>query len=219
MNTNVVSLRAGPPDALAELFAERERLGAELARFVIFDDRLNALEAKLADVTAAQAAINRADREAVETWAATGEGEPPPALLAERKALLARRLDAEAEREAAAVAVDAVSGKRVALIHAINAVGVRIKDRQVAAATDQARALHGEVEKFAGEIGQRMMRIEALRQVLTDSLSEAGNRRDDAQAAPFRTALGEVEKLRAPQVLGDPATVARFAADWRGRLR
>ena len=219
MSAKIHHIRPVEPDPLAELHAERERLGADLARFVVVDERRNAADAKLAEIDAGLAALDRADREAVERWAESAEGEPPAPLLDERKALLARRLDAEAARQGAEIAVAAVAGKRTALIHAMNAVGARIRERQVAAALEQARGLHAEVEKLAGEIGQRMMRVEALRQTLTESLSEAAGRRDDALAAIYRVALGEVEKLRAPQILGDAPTVAQFAAEWRGTLR
>jgi hypothetical protein len=219
MTATVHHIRPVEPDALAELHAERERLSRELQRFVVVDERRNAADAKIGEVDAALGALDRADRQAIEAWAETAEGAAPEPLLAERKALLARRLDAEAERQAAEVAVAAVAGKRTALIHAMNAVGARIRERQVAAALEQARGLHAEVVTMAADVGARMMKIEALRQFLTEAQAEAANRRDEAQTATFRAALGEVGTLRAPDVLGDPATVAKYAAEWRGMLR
>jgi hypothetical protein len=219
MNASIIPLRPAPPGPLDELHAERARLGKELDRFAVVDQRLAAITAKLADVDQALGALDRADREAVEAWAESAEGEPPAPLLDERKALMARRLDAEAERQGAEIAVAAVAGRRTALIHQMNAIGARIRERQVAVALDQARELHAEAVALAADIGARMMRLEALRQVLMDALSEAAGRRDEAQAAIFRAALGNVEKLREPQVLADQATVARFAAEWKGALR
>ena len=221
MNSNVVSLRAGPPDPLVGLHAERERLGQELARLGVVDARLAEAERRLAEVEQGLAALDRADRDSVTTWAANGgEGPTPEPLLAERRALLARRLDLQAETDAARVAVNAVAGRQLSLIHEWNLLGGRIRERQVAAALDQARAVYGEVEKLATEIGEKMMRLEGLRTALVEARAEASGRRDDGQAAIFNAALVEVENnFRAPQVLGDPATVARFTAEWKGAMR
>ena len=219
MNNNVVSLRAGPPDPLAELFAERERLGQELQRFGVVDERRAGADRKIAEIDAALVALDRADRQAVERWAESAEGEPPAPLLDERKALLSRRLDAEAGRQAAEIAVAAVAGKRVALIHEMNRIGARIKERQIAAALDEGRRVYAQAQEIAADIGAKMMRLEGLRQALTDGLAEASGRRDDAQGATFRAALGEVETLRLPSVTGDAATVAKCKAEWKEAMR
>jgi hypothetical protein len=219
MSASVISLRPAPPDPFAELQAERERLGRELDRFAIVDERLNASTAKIAEVDQALSALDRADREAVLAWAASAEGEPPAPMLAERRALLARRLDADAERQGAEIAVAAVAAKRTALIHAMNAVGVRIREVQVAGALDDARRLHAEALKLVVDVGECMMKLEGLRLVLVDEQSGAANRRDAAQEATFRVALAKIEVMRVSFVMADSSTVARFAAEWRGKLR
>jgi DNA repair exonuclease SbcCD ATPase subunit len=219
MTATLHHIRPAEPDPLAELHAERERLGRELDRFAVVDERHSAAEARLAEIDAAMGALDRADCEAVETWAAAAEGEPPAPLLAERKALLARRLDVEAERQGAEIAVAAVLAKRTSIIHAMNAVGARIRERQVVQALDEARRVHGEALALAADVGLKMMRLEGLRQALTDGQGEAAKRRDQSQEATFRAALGEVEKCRLPSLMADPATVARFAAEWKGALR
>ena len=219
MTATIHSLRAGPPDPLADLFAERERLGQELQRLAVVDTRLAEAEGRLAETEAGIAAVDRADVEQMRAWADAGEGEAPQPLISERRALIGRRLDAQADVDAARVAVDAVAARRVELIHAMNAVGARIRERQVAAALDEARGLHREALALAADVGGRMMKVQALQQTLADAQGEALARRDDAQAAIFRAALSDAEKLRAPQVLADPATVARFTAEWKGAMR
>ena len=188
MTATIHPLHAEPPDPFADLRTDRAKIEAELQRFAIVDERRNGAEAKIAEVDRALAQLDAGERRAIETWAESADGEPPAPLLDERKALLARRLDAEAERQAADIAVEAVAAKRTGLLVEMNRIGARMRERQVAAALEEGRRLHVEAVALAADVGVRMMRLEALRQALTEAQAEAAGRRDDALAAIFNAA-------------------------------
>jgi hypothetical protein len=58
-----------------------------------------------------------------------------------------------------------------------------------------------------------------LKAVLREFNIDAVNRRDDEQARVFVGTLSDLDAMQPPKVLADPATVAGFASDWRGKLR
>ncbi|MDE3176814.1 MAG: hypothetical protein KGM15_11995 [Pseudomonadota bacterium] len=89
---------------------------------------------------------------------------------------MARRLDAEAERQGAEIAVAAVAGKRTSLIHDMNRVGVRIRERQVAAALDEGRRLHSEAQALAADLAGKLQRLMGLRQAIVSLMTETANR-------------------------------------------
>jgi len=220
MTATLHELRPAEPDPLAELHAERAKVTGELERLGVVDARMAAAEAKLAEIDAALGALDRADREAVERWAETAEGEPPSPLLDERRALFARRLEAEAERQAAEIAVAATAPKRTGLIHRLTSIGAQITARQIAAAVEQARDVHSEVVKLIGEVSARMIQLEALRQSMIEGQAESVGRREETKAAAFRKALAEIEtNFRVPEIVADPAAVQRLKREWRERLR
>jgi hypothetical protein len=219
MSATVHMLKSDKPDPLAELYSERGRLEQELQRFAVVDRRLGAAGEKLDAIGKSIAALDAADRAAMEKWAQDGVGDAPHPALAERRALIERQFDAEAERQAAQVGVDAVSGRRMVLIGEMNAIGARICEARVSAALDEARKIHTEVSEAAAGLATKMMRIEALRQALTESGASSARQNDVARGPVFQSALGAFDKLRAPEVLADPATVERFKREWLEALR
>jgi len=220
MTATVHHIRSVEPDPAAELHAERERLGQELQRLGVVDTRLAEADGKLAEVDQARAALDRADREAVEIWAAgAGEGDAPAPRLAERRQLLARRLDLQAEAEAARVAVAAVEAKRTNVIAQMNAVGVRIRERQLAAVLDEGRRVHAEAEALAADLAGKLQRIMGLRQAIVTMMTAAGGRQDADQGRLFNAALSEVDALKRPDMLADQATVDAHAAQWLEKIR
>lgn len=209
-----------PANPLDELHAERDRLGAELSRLGVVDQRVAAAAAAVLEVDHGISALDRADVEQMQRWAESGEGDAPPKpLTAERRALLARRLDLQAEAEGARVAADALTAKRTSLIRELNRVGLKVRERQIASALGEARALHAEAEALGAEIAAKLMRVMGLRKAISDANTEALNRNEADQALNYQGALSVLGAFQPPAVLADPATVAQHAAEWRAALR
>lgn len=209
-----------PAYPLDELYVERDRLGAKLSRFGVVDQRVAAAAAAVLEVDHGISALDRADVEQMQRWAESGEGDAPPKpLTAERRALLARRLDLQAEAEEARVAADALTAKRTSLIRELNRAGLKIRERQIVSALGEARALHGEAEALGAEIAAKLMRVMGLHQVLNEANTEALNRNEADQALIYQGALSVLGAFQPPEVLAAPATVAQHAAEWRAALR
>ncbi len=219
MTATVHDIRPVEPDPLAELRTERANIEAEFQRFSVVDKRLAGAAAKIAEIDAALVDLDRSDRQAIETWAETAEGDPPVPLLDERKALMARRLDAEANRRAAEIAIAAVEEKRIALIREMNRIGLRIRERQFAAALDEGRRIHAEALSLASDIAAKLQEIMGMRQAIFTMMVAASNKHDADQMGPFQGAIAEIDAFRRPEMLADPKTVEAHAKRWLEVLR
>ena len=194
-----------------ELLAERARVAAELDRLGVVDQRLAEAEQRLAEIEAGLQALDRADAEQIRAWADAGEGEAPRPLVSERRALLARRLDATAEAEGARNAVAAVAAKRSALAADLSRIARQQWFAKLDAAMSEAERAHAEAVEITARLGPPMMRLAGLRMVLVDLIVTL-----PAGEMQHRTGemIGRLDAFPKLNFAGDAAVANAFARTW-----
>src|SRR4051794_31948304 len=113
MNGKVHFLRTAAEPAAEPPVADRARVKREMENLDIVDVRLAGAVKKLGEIDHDLAALDAADKHAVERWAAqSGSSEAPKPALIERKRLLDARRDVEAERQGFVIGAAAVLQRR-----------------------------------------------------------------------------------------------------------
>jgi len=207
-------------DPLAALLAERDRLAERLARLDVFADRANEARIRIHEVDTAIGAIDRADADAAVRYATSGgDAEPPEPLIAERKALLARRLDAEAELAAAEAGQAAVLPQRERIVAEMRRTELALLELRLAGAVTDAHALQAEAERIAAKLAVPLNQILSLQAALSMLAVAAENRNDHPAQLRIAGALSTISAMTPPIIMRDADAIAAGAAAWGAKLR
>jgi hypothetical protein len=175
-----------------DLFAERERISAELARLAVVDKPVGEAEAAIAVVDQEVSALDAAERAAWLAWAAEPDGEAPALRTTERRALAQRRAESAADLDATRLAAAAIAPRRVALNVELTRIGRDIFRRRLAECIDEGSRLNGEAHQVVEQIREPLLRTAALRSAL---LTIAGTKGHEGQKQLEHEILIGAEKI------------------------
>ena len=157
-------------------------------------------------------------RSAVEAWAKSGTGPAPVPLIAERRALMARRMDAEAERQGAAISVAAVADTRAELGAELRRLEGEARAASISSFTEDHAKLAAEYEQKAGDV--RRLRGELV--TLSAALFETGRRKfaggDEGTARNCYAAAEAMRTRELPSIDPSEGEYQAMLAGWQSEI-
>ena len=218
MTAEVLPFQPATTDPLAALYAERDAVQAELARFQKVDDARVSAERELARLDEEQAAIDEAERADWSAWAPTCEGPTPSPRTEAREALARKRVAAAASLASAVNGAKAVEPRPLALNAEFRRISDEIFEARVAQLVDRGqssacRGVRGGEGLPVRRPADRRYSRRALR--LPNRGNELGN---EARAAVTTAAIDQIEAMVRPDLIGDINERARIAADVKREL-
>jgi hypothetical protein len=201
-----------------DLFAERERISAELGRLAVVDTPVRDGEAAVAAIDREVAALDADERATWLAWGAAPDGEPPALRISERRALAQRRAESAADLDAARVAAAAVAPRRTALNIELTRIGREMFRARLAECLAEGIRLNGEAHAIIEQIRDPLSRVSALRSALLTISSAKANAGEKALEHELILGAEKIAGLPLPNVSFDGATLNKHAAEWLGKL-
>ena len=210
MNVKVHLLRTAAEPAVEPSVAGRARVKCEMNNLDIVDVRLAGAVKKLGEIDSDLAALDAADKRAIEQWAAqSGASEAPKPALVERKRLLDARRDVEAERQGFALGAAAVLQRRQELAEELRRIDAEAMAVGVASFGDDFAALADAYSRKAGDVRRLRGDLAALTQALCETGRDKFSDRGDGEKG--KLFFAQAERLRAVQLAPIDPTDSEFA--------
>ena len=220
---SIVTIAKPPADAdvdlLAALIDRRDTLSEECCRLGKIEAELAAAEFVVAQIDAAERALDEIERGALDAWSQTSTGEPPPPLRDERRQLAQRRALAVSDARSAALRRRGVQRRLDEIAVEMRGIGFQIYQHRLASVLAELPVIEERILAAQREENEQLSRLRALFIVLGEEKANAMNLRDEPRAILLQDAIGKIEGLKRTPIAADYTTQLAIAGQWRQRLK
>lgn len=212
--------QSDPPDRLAQLTAERDLIGKDLAAIDSKRARLSEAESGRVDAERALNDFNGGDVDTVKRWVAGGcEGPQPLPDAKERARLTARLAETTRAAEIARTAGADLDAETARLYDRLASLSRQILVARLAGVMDEVPAIERQIVDAIRTQRENLSKLKALAIALGDELTAAMARGDTVNEAGLRAAIVRIHETQYPPDDTTYQDVVAASAAWRERLK
>lgn len=208
-----------PPDRLAGLRAERERIGAEIRELRASIAKITEAETAVRQATEALESLDQAEIAAATIWASDGcAGLPPVPDMAKREELARDLASAHALAASAKGARTNLESRIADLSTKFAAVTAEVETVALAELEAERRKIRSELDAFAGQGRLMAARIFGFRKFIIDRGHEFRNQGRDDEAGNLLRWAERLAGEEWPVLEPSSASIEEAARDWAAKL-